>query len=67
MISNENVTGRTYTPMVIGDQMWFSGVSADGTYAIDYAQADPVVPEPATFGAGLAAVALLLAALRHKR
>ena len=56
---------RTYTPMVIGDQMWFTGVNVeDGTYAIGYAQAEPQVPEPATFGAALAAVALLLAASR---
>jgi len=31
---------RTYTPMVIGDQMWFSGKDADtGVYAIGYATA----------------------------
>ncbi|HMD70960.1 MAG TPA: hypothetical protein VKF41_06425 [Bryobacteraceae bacterium] len=52
---------RTYTPMVIGNQMWFSGVGPDG-YAIGYAQAE--LPEPATFGAGLAALALLLAGAR---
>lgn len=28
---------RTYTPMVIGDQMWFSGKSSAGVYAIGYA------------------------------
>lgn len=33
---------RTYTPMVIGDQMWFSGKDADtGVYAIGYATAPP--------------------------
>ncbi len=58
--------GRTYTPMVIGDQMWFSAVDADGDYAIGYAQADQVVPEPATFGAGMLA-AVLLAAARWAR
>ena len=36
---------RTYTPMVIGDQMWFSGKDADtGIYAIGYATA----PTPCT-------------------
>ena len=36
---------RTYTPMVIGNQMWFSGVDADGHYAIGYATES--IPEPA--------------------
>jgi len=53
---------RTYTPMVIGNQMWFSGVGPDG-YAIGYAEAETPVPEPATFGAGVLGVAPLLAAL----
>lgn len=37
---------RTYTPMVIGDQMWFSGKDADtGIYAIGYATAStPCTP-----------------------
>jgi hypothetical protein len=35
---------RTYTPVVIGDQMWFTGKDADtGVYSIGYA-----IPEPAT-------------------
>ena len=34
---------RSYTPMVIGDEMWFTGKSAAGVYSIGYA-----VPEPAT-------------------
>jgi len=34
---------RSYTPMVIGDEMWFTGKSDTGVYAIGYA-----VPEPAT-------------------
>jgi hypothetical protein len=35
---------RTYTPMVIGDQMWFSGKDVDtGVYAIGYATA-PCTP-----------------------
>jgi len=34
---------RTYTPVVIGDQMWFSGKDADtGIYAIGYATSTPV-------------------------
>ena len=36
---------RTYTPVVIGNQMWFSGVDQSGAYAIGYA-----TPEPATMG-----------------
>lgn len=59
---------RTYTPMVIGDQMWFTGVSSNGTYAIDYAYAEPEVPEPATLGAGMLGMLLaLLAAFRRGR
>jgi hypothetical protein len=34
---------RTYTPMVIGDEMWFTGKDGAGNYTIGYA-----VPEPAT-------------------
>jgi hypothetical protein len=30
---------RTYTPMVIGDQMWFTGKSTTGIYAVGYATA----------------------------
>jgi hypothetical protein len=34
---------RTYTPVVIGDQMWFSGKDKDtGIYAIGYAISPPV-------------------------
>jgi len=50
---------RTYTPVVIGDQMWFTGKDADtGLYTIGYA-----VPEPAT----LALVALGGLALLRRR
>jgi len=37
---------RTYTPCVIGNQMWFSGRSTPGVYAIGYATGkdDPVPP-----------------------
>ena len=39
---------RTYTPMVIGDQMWFSGKDADtGVYAIGYATSSAPVIEAA--------------------
>ena len=34
---------RTYTPMVIGNEMWFTGKDTAGNYTIGYA-----VPEPAT-------------------
>ncbi|MCD4824401.1 MAG: PEP-CTERM sorting domain-containing protein [Phycisphaerae bacterium] len=46
---------RTYTPCVIGDEMWFSGRNSSGTYAIGYA-----VPEPVTSGLVIMAVGLLL-------
>jgi len=36
---------RTYTPMVIGNQMWFSGKNTSGVYAIGYASGS-AVPEP---------------------
>jgi hypothetical protein len=45
---------RTYTPAVIGDEMWFSGKDGSGNYTIGYATA---VPEPAS-----AAVLLLVLA-----
>lgn len=45
---------RTYTPMVIGDQMWFSGKDADtGIYAIGYA-----VPIPAPGAALLGTIGI---------
>lgn len=34
-------SSRTYTPMVIGNEMWFTGKDASGNYTIGYA-----VPEP---------------------
>ncbi len=36
-------TDRTYSPAVIDDEMWFSGLDGAGVYTIGYA-----VPEPAT-------------------
>ena len=36
-------SSRTYCPVVIGDEMWFTGKSGTGTYAMGYA-----TPEPAT-------------------
>lgn len=51
---------RTYTPMVIGDEMWFTGKSNAGAYTIGYAQGGGsgpgYIPEPATIlllGGGL--------------
>jgi hypothetical protein len=43
---------RTYTPMVIGNEMWFTGVTGS-VYTIGYATSEAntldVVPEPSTF------------------
>ena len=51
---------RTYTPMVIGDEMWFTGKSGAGAYTIGYATgAAAPIPEPISlifFGTGLIAV-----------
>jgi hypothetical protein len=51
---------RTYCPMVIGDEMWFTGKSGSGAYTIGYA-----TPEPATLA--LLAVGGGLALLRRRR
>ena len=61
---------RTYTPMVIGDEMWFTGRSSAGVYAVGYATggASPV-PEPLSllfFGTGLACVAGFMARKRKR-
>jgi hypothetical protein len=57
---------RTYTPMVIGDQMWFSGVSSSGVYSIGYATESSGVPEPSSAGLlALGGVTLLIC--RRKR
>jgi len=54
---------RTYTPLVIGDQMWFSGKDVEsGTYAIGYA-----TPEPATMGLLALGGALVLGRRRKQR
>ena len=52
---------RTYTPVVIDDQMWFTGVSSGGVYAIGYAQ----VPEPATMSLLVAGGLALLRRRKH--
>jgi len=62
-------SGRTYTPMVIGNQMWFSGVDANGHYAVGYAEGS--IPEPGTAGllllGGLALLAFRGVAIRRAR
>jgi hypothetical protein len=44
---------RTYTPVVIGNEMWFTGVSSSSRYSIGYATSKngdlDTVPEPSTF------------------
>ena len=35
---------RTYTPMVIDDEMWFTGVSSAGVYSIGHAKGSPSAP-----------------------
>jgi len=54
---------RTYTPMVIGNEMWFTGKDVEtGVYAIGYA-----VPEPATMAfLALGGVAALVRRLRRR-
>lgn len=46
---------RTYCPMVIGDEMWFTGKSSSGVYAIGYATPEPVAMT--LLGLGLAGLA----------
>ena len=46
---------RTYTPMVVGDNMWFSGRDSDGNYTIGLA----TVPEPSTVIMLVYAIALI--------
>jgi hypothetical protein len=53
---------RTYTPMVIGDEMWFSGLNSTGNYTIGYA-----TPEPATMALlALGGIGMLLRRKRSK-
>ena len=42
---------RSYTPMVIGNEMWFTGKSTAGVYSIGHAQAVPI-PVPGAFVLG---------------
>lgn len=54
---------RSYTPMVIGDEMWFTGKSsAGGVYSVGYATGDgggPAIPLPATLSLILTGSAIL--------
>jgi hypothetical protein len=59
-------SGRTYTPMVIGNRMWFTGVSSSGVYSIGYATESGGVPEPGSAGL-LALGGLTLLICRRKR
>jgi hypothetical protein len=51
---------RTYTPMVIDDQMWFTGKDLAGNYTIGYA-----TPEPASMGLLILGGLLGLARRKH--
>jgi len=62
---------RTYTPMVIGDEMWFTGKSGAGAYTIGYATgAAAPIPEPISmifFGTGLVGVFGFVARRKMRR
>ena len=62
---------RTYTPMVIGDEMWFTGKSSTGVYSVGYATGPQApIPEPVSmifFGTGLIGVAGLVTRRRMRK
>ena len=59
---------RSYCPMVIGDQMWLSGRSSDGTYTVGYAVGEEgyVIPEPLTMLGVFAGVGGLAGYVRRR-
>jgi hypothetical protein len=63
---------RTYTPMVIGDEMWFTGrdAQAPGMYAIGYATGEAPttpVPEPVTMAGLMLGIGSLVGYARKRR
>jgi hypothetical protein len=55
-------SNRTYTPMVIGNQMWFSGLDASSHYTLGYA-----TPEPGSLVLAITAGLGALAFARRRR
>jgi hypothetical protein len=60
---------RTYTPVVIGDEMWLTGKSGAGTYAVGHATAEPCapIPEPVTVLGVFAGAVGLAGYVRRRR
>ena len=61
---------RTYCPVVIGDEMWLSGVSSAGVYTIGYASgagSGPVIPEPLTLAGLMLGIGCLARYVRRRR
>jgi hypothetical protein len=61
---------RTYCPVVIGDEMWFTGKSSAGVYAIGYAVgagSGPPIPEPVTMAGLVLGIGSLGGYLRRRR
>ena len=63
-------TSRTYCPMVIGDEMWFSGLSSAGVYTVGYASgagSGPVIPEPVTMAGLMLGIGCLARYVRRRK
>jgi len=61
---------RTYCPVVIGDEMWFTGKSSAGVYSIGYATGEgggPPIPEPVTMAGLVLGIGSLARYFRRRR